>query len=132
VLLLAVAACDDDTPTNPSNLPTTPTVITELFTAPLQSGETIFYSFSVNTSGNVAVMLATTTTDAGIPLPRQIQMGVGFPSGTGCAVSSMITASAALTSQITMPLSPGVYCVNVTDPGTSKDPVNFNIRITHP
>jgi hypothetical protein len=131
VLLFAVTACGDDTPTTPSG-PATATIVQELFTGALASGQTDFYSFSVTFNGTVSVMLATTTNDAGAPLARQLRMGLGIPAGTGCAVTTMIGVTAALASQITMTLAPGVYCVNVIDSGATSGSVNFNIRITHP
>jgi hypothetical protein len=131
VLLVAVGACGDDTPTNPSDTPTA-TIVQELFAGALTTGQTDFYSFSVTFNGTVSVLLATTTNDAGVPLARQMQMGLGIPSGTGCAVTTMVPVTAALASQITMTLAPGVYCVNVIDSGGTSGSVNFNIRITHP
>jgi hypothetical protein len=132
VVLLGVSACGDS-PTSPSDTSATLAPVTEVFSGTLLTGGTSFFSFVVSQGGTVKVMLATTTTEAGQPLSPSLKLGVGVPAGLGCGVTSSVTASAALTSQISNSLSAGTYCVDISDPGNSlTQTISFNIRIVHP
>jgi hypothetical protein len=130
-LLLVLSACGS-TPTEPAPTTTTPTNVTELFTGAVAPGGSTFYSFSVSQGGTVSLMLATTTSEAGLPLVRTLRLGVGVPAGTGCGLTSTVNATAALASQISNFMNAGTYCVDVADNGTLSDTVNFNVRIVHP
>jgi len=132
VVLLGVSACGDS-PTSPSDSSATVAPVTEVFAGTLLTGGTSFFSFAVSQAGSVKVMLATTTTESGLPLAPALKLGVGVPAGLGCGVTTSVTATAALASQISTSLSAGTYCVDISDPGNSlKQTVSFNIRIVHP
>jgi hypothetical protein len=133
VVLLGVSACGDDTPTSPSDSSATAAPVTEVFTGTLLTGGTSFFSFNVSQGGTVKVMLATTNSEAGQPLAPSLKLGVGVPAGLGCGVSNSVTATAALSSQISSFLAAGTYCVDLSDPGNSlTQTINFNVRIVHP
>jgi hypothetical protein len=133
VLLTAVAtgACGNSgTTTSPT---TTSTTQTELFTGTLSPKGSAFYSFTVTTTGAVSVTLASATTakigPAGSP---KLSIALGVPSGFGCSATSSVDATPGLTAQLTSGSSAdGIYCVNVSDPGSIATDTLFVIRIVH-
>jgi hypothetical protein len=127
VLWLAVAffasACGDDTgPTTPST--STPT--SENWSGVVAPGGQSSRSFTVNTSGTVAITLTASGATLGL--------GVGVPrvTGGGCRLGVTVNASAASNPQISTPADAGQYCVQVYDLGTLQDPVGFALKIDHP
>jgi hypothetical protein len=133
-LAIAAIACANDT-TSPSSTTTETTTVTqsELFTGSLSPRESSFYSFTTTTAGTVAITLASVTVSRpGPPTDVQMELGIGQPAGTGCALTSSLNASAGLVAQLTSPVETGIYCVNVSDPGTLTAPVSFAVRIAHP
>jgi hypothetical protein len=131
---LLTTGCGDDpleTPTSSSSTAVTPTTIT--FAGTLAVGASRFYSFTAINSGSVRVMLASVASPTGgIPLAATLGVGVGVPSGTGCALAQSVSAQPGLTVQLDHTITPGVHCVVVFDEGTLTTPVNFAIRFSHP
>jgi len=133
-VVLLSAACGTP-PTTPSSTNTTPFYVAEAFSGNLIAGGESYYSFVVSQSGTVNVMLATTTSDTGVPLSRQLKLSLGTPSTDACVVNTFsVNVTAALVSQLSNTMTAGTYCVDIADPGTlgPADSVNFNIRIVHP
>lgn len=135
--LLAIAAiglasaCGDDAPTTPT--PTTPTIVTELFAGSLQLGAFAFYSYAVNSAGDVSVTLASVTgNNTRVASPVELRVGVGTPSGEDCAVTQSTVAAPALVPHITLAQPTGIFCVRVEHLGVPREPVNFAIRLVHP
>jgi hypothetical protein len=131
-LALSVSACggSNETPTTPT-VSTTPT--SELFEGKIDVGGSAFYSFSVATTGDIDVMLAsvTSTTSPGSESTVVLSLGVGQPAATDCAVTKSLLARAALQSPLVNNVTPGIYCVRVSDVGNLRSTVNFAIRIVH-
>ncbi len=131
---LGLPACGGSS--NPATT-TSPSVVigptTSLFEGTLDPGGFAFYSFTVQQTGNVNVMLAsvTTSTAPGTSVPVVLGLALGTPLGTDCSITNSIPASAGLTSQLVNNLSPGVYCARVYDIGNLQSTVNFAIRIIH-
>ena len=134
-LALLAAACggSDSASTTTPTVTTTPT--TELFEGKLQGGgDSSFYSFTVNTTGNVNVTLAavTLTTTPGTSTNLVLGVGLGTPIATDCSVTSQVSTGPGLVSQLVgSSLAQGIYCVRVFDVGTVTGPINFAIRIVH-
>jgi len=133
-LATAVAACGGS---DNSATTTTPSVVvgpqTELFEGKLDLRGSAFYSFTVSDTGNATFMLAsvTTSTVPGTSTGVVLGLGVGSPLGTGCVQTQVVPAFAALQSPLVSNLTPGIYCVQVSDVGNMTTPVNFAIRIVH-
>jgi len=132
-LALAMAACgSSDSSTSPT---TTTTPTTELFEGKLQSrGDSMFFSFTVSTAGNVDVTLAAVTgaTSPGASTNLALGLGLGSPLATDCNLTTQTTTRPGLTAQLTgSNFSPAIYCVRVFDVGNLTTPVNFAIRIVH-
>ena len=106
---------------------------TALFEGQLAVGGSAFYSFTVSTTGNTNVMLAsvTTTTSPGSESSVILGLALGTPLGTDCTITSALPASAALQSPLVGNLTPGIYCARVYDIGNLRLPVRFAIRIVH-
>lgn len=61
-----------------------------------------------------------------------LSLGIGTPSGFGCAATSTVDTTPGLTAQLISASSPaGIYCVNVSDAGGLTGDVTFVIRIVH-
>jgi len=132
-LALMLSACggNDTTGTTAATILNGPS--TELFEGQLAVGGSAFYSFTVSTTGDANVMLASVTTSAAPGSESNVVLGLslGTPLGEDCTITSALPASAALQSPLVNNLTPGIYCARVYDIGNLKVPVNFAIRIVH-
>lgn len=134
-LLIAIvfgAACGGSTETPTSPTTTEPTITTVTFASTLAVSATRFYSFTVRNAGTVRVMLASVTAPNGATLSTALTLGVGVPSGTGCALQASIVTGPGLVTQLEHVSDAGVRCVSIADPGGLAGPVAFAIRFTHP
>jgi hypothetical protein len=126
---LFAAACNSAAPTGPSTV----TLTTETFAGSLAVGSSRFYSFTIASGGTVSLTLASVSSPAdGTALADPLEIGIGTPAGTGCAVTAARQTAAALTAQLQTAAASGIHCVRVSDPGGLPAPVNFALRFTHP
>lgn len=130
-----LAGCGGDaTPTSPTTIApavVNPPSVTDTWEGTLAVGATRFYSYSVGLNGTVNVTLESLG-GAQVDENTQVSLGNGYPSGTGCLVSSSSDTKPAAEPQLSTTLAPGVYCVKLTDAGTLSAPVSFRILIAHP
>lgn len=130
---MTAIACTSTTAPQEAESGITPLVFaTETFAGTLQQTGTGFYSFVVGQAGPVGLTLAAVQTPGGAALTTPLGIGVGIPSGTGCARSASQTAPPGLAAQLTVTLNPGTYCAAVFDIGSLTGTVNFAMRIRHP
>lgn len=131
---LAVCGC------NKSPSPTSPTSTTAsavsgpasfLFSGTLEPRTTRFYSYSLTTGGTVSAMLASLELN-GSPRSNALEIGLGVPAGTGCAVSVSQNSGALLIPQLRQDFGSGTYCVRISDIDGLPAPMNFTIRVVHP
>jgi hypothetical protein len=133
VALLATGCGSDAIETPTSSTPTTATATTVTFAGSLAPRASRFYSFTSLAGGSVSVMLASVAPLAGgAPLSTRLGLGLGVPSGTGCALEQSVSAASGLTAQLQHSISAGVHCVSVFDEGSMTEPVYFAIRFSHP
>jgi hypothetical protein len=133
-LAVVASACGGASDTAASAAPTAVTApSTQLFEGQLSVGGSAFYSFTVNTTGDASVMLASTTTSTspGTAINVALGLAIGTPLATDCSYTASLPAAAALQSPLINNLTPGIYCVRVFDIGNMKVPLNFAIRIVH-
>ena len=128
-LLLAGVACSEEIETPTSATTTTPVPI--LFSGTLQPRASRFYSYTVTTAGAVSALLASVERN-GIPAPDALELGIGSPAGTGCAVTVSANVPAALIPQVRHETTAGTYCVRVADTDGLPAPMTFTIRLIHP
>jgi len=123
IALLAAGCGDGKTSTTPSN---TSTPTSENWSSVVAPGGQSSRSFTVNSSGTIAVTL----TAAGATLG----LGVGLPrvTGGGCRLGVSVNTAAGSSPQISTAADAGQYCVQVYDLGTLRDPVEFAMKIDHP
>lgn len=127
------AGCGDSTTTTSPSTTTTTTTSTELFSGTLAPKGSTFYSFTVVNAGTISVTLASTATaKIGPAISSRLTIGLGVPSGFGCAISSSVDTTAGLTAQLSAPNTPaGILCVNISDPGVLTGDTLFVVRIVH-
>lgn len=132
LLLLAAAAasCGDDSET--PTAPTTATPTTILFSGFLQPGTSRFYSFTMSSAGTVTAMLGSVERAGGAPVPGRLELGLGTPAGTGCAVTVSQITSAALVPQLAQETAAGTHCVRVLDVDGLPSAVTFTVRVVRP
>ena len=134
IIALLCSACGNSQTTSPSTTTTTPSRTTELFTGSLAAGDSQFYSFTVGQSGTTDITLVSLT-PAGAARPalaKPVGLGIGTPAGTGCGISTALTAQPGLTAQLSTSTTATIYCVDIYDIGSVTDPVAFTVRIVHP
>lgn len=119
---------DDSTTTAATSTTATPL----LFAGTLDARGRLFYSFTVSSTRTVRITLETLQTGAGTPSRAILALGLGKPSGTGCALSRSMDASATEAPQFDESLTAGVYCTELADSGALTEPVVFSIRIEFP
>jgi hypothetical protein len=129
VIAIAAAGCGHTATTPTSATTTAPTTI--LFSGTLQPKATRFYSYTLTTAGTVTAMLASLE-QGGAPKPNALELGLGIPAGTGCAVESAQSTTTSLVPQIREDASIGTYCVRISDTDGLPAPMNFTIRVIHP
>ena len=128
-LVLVGVACSDDLETPTSATATGP--VTILFSGTLQPRTSRFYSYTLTTAGSVSALLASVERN-GAPAANPIEIGIGSPAGTGCAVTMSSNVSASLVPQLRHDAAAGTYCVRVTDIDGLSAPMTFTIRVVHP
>jgi hypothetical protein len=126
VAALAAAGCGNNSSVTAPSTPATP----EAFSGSLPVQGSSFYSFTVATAGTVSLSLSSLTSNPLSPASSSVvRLGLGVPLGTGCSVSTSIDTAAGLTTQLTAPVNPDVYCVNIADIGNLTGPTDFTILI---
>jgi hypothetical protein len=130
LLVAGLAAGCGDPPTDPTPPPSGPFSFTETFSGTVPVGGTRFYSFVVVPAGTISLMFGSLTpAGADTPVSVPMSIGIGFPEGTGCNVTSPVLLSPGLTYQSTVSLAEGTYCVSIADAGSLSGPADFAIRI---
>jgi hypothetical protein len=87
-----------------------------------------FYSFTLPSTRTVRVTVEQLETAPAATLV----LGLGVPSGTGCAVWREVDAAASEEPQFNEELTVGTYCAQLSDPGVLMAPAAFSIRIEFP
>ena len=112
------------TPTSNSNSTTTDT-----FNGSLAPNGSLVFTFSVSTSGSVAVTLTTVSPATTGPLG----LGVGPSSNGTCTIANATSgATAGGSPQLSATENPGTYCVKVSDAGTLVTTSNVTVTVAHP
>jgi len=112
-------------PTTPSS--STPT--TDTFNGSLAPNSSVVFTFSVGTSGSVAVTLTAVSPATTGPLG----LGVGPSSNGTCTIANQTSgAIAALNPQLSTTENPGTYCVKVSDAGTLVTASSVTVTVSHP
>lgn len=128
-LMLVCAACSEETETPTSATTTAPTTI--LFSGTLQPRSSRFYSFTLSAPGSVSALLASVERN-GVPMANALEMGLGSPAGTDCAMTLSAHVSASLVPQLRHEAGAGTYCVRIADTDGMSAPATFTIRVIHP
>ena len=128
-IAISAAACGEKVSTPTSA--TTIEPVTILFSGTLQPRSSRFYSYSLTTAGTVTAMLASLERN-GVPVSNSLELGLGIPAGTGCAVSAAASTTTALIPQLRQDASTGTYCVRIADIDGLPAAMNFTIRVIHP
>ena len=131
---LAAAGCGDDAITNPDQTP--PTQLTETYEDTLTVNGAITHPFVVQTAGTVTTTLTTLTPGEAFRNPDEpwIGMSLGTWNGLVCTVGAPTLANDKTAVGVTLTGSAtatGNYCVRVYDVGKLKDPISFQLTITH-
>ncbi len=127
--MVVMAGCGEkvETPTSA----TTATATTILFAGTLQPRATRFYSYTLTTAGTVTAMLASLERN-GAPVGQALDLGLGVPAGTGCAVQVASSPPTPLVPQLRQDAATGTYCVRISDVEGLPAATAFTIRVVHP
>lgn len=129
IAAIAAAGCGDGIESPTSATTTEPTTV--LFVGTLQPRSTRFYSYTMTAAGSVSAMLASLERGQ-TPMPNSVELGLGIPSGTGCAVQVAQNTNPSLVPQIKQDTAIGTYCVRISDTEGLPAAMNFTIRVIHP
>jgi len=109
--------------------PSTGTSTTDTFNGALAPNGSLVFTFSVATSGSVAVTLASVSPATTSPLA----LGVGPSSSGSCTVANSTSgAIAGGNPQLSATENPGTYCVKVSDAGSLTATSTVTVTVTHP
>lgn len=128
VVSLAVAACAFGCSGSNTAPSTTPTVTPHTTLSP----SSVLYPldaqlFWVDIVGTTGTITATLTSAS--PPNAVVGLGIGLHSGTCLLTKSVAATSGA---QISVPITEGLYCVEVFDNGTLTAQVPYQLAITYP
>ena len=124
-LAFGLSACGSSNTT--STAPTTGTgLTTDTFTGTVAVGGSDFKTFTVAQTGEVDVTL----TVAAVPMG----LAMGLPGGSGCVplTGASTTATAGSAAQLVGKVSPGSFCVLVSDVGNATASVAYTVTVVHP
>jgi hypothetical protein len=130
VLAMPLGACDDNTPTTPSN-PQAPVTVTLTFSGSLTPNGALTFPFAVPNGGTVTATLTTVA----LPADTPIGVSLGNWDGTAGTCQVIVDNSSALegagaAGQIT---AAGNLCVRVYDSrGNVTSPTAFTVTVVHP
>ena len=135
LLATLALACNSDTPTSPSTTTTTTVIadagVTEEFNGTVAVGQSSFYSFLLEQGGTVRIRL-TRVSGPNVPSTVWMGLGLGTPSGEGCATSTSLNTQAGDAAQISGTYAAGIYCALVYDVGNLLAPASIYVTIDHP
>jgi hypothetical protein len=129
---LPTSATDTDSTSTTTTTTTTSATDPQTFSGTLAVRGQRFYSFTVPSTRTVRVTLEQLQNEAGAASRDTLVLGLGVPSGTGCAMLREVAAGSSDVPHIDESLTAGVYCAQLTDPGTLTEAVAFSIRIEFP
>ena len=130
LLALAVlSGCNrNDEPTTPT--PTTgPSANVIVFSGTVAPAGSQVFSFTIAGGVPLRVSLGSLTDANSQPLPQSLRLTFGIPQGTGCSGLQTVVTPATLATQLSAMLSPGTYCVGVTDIGQLGTTATFGVRL---
>jgi hypothetical protein len=141
--LILAAACSEpqfNLPTSPTGSDTTSTTTTatasatdpQTFSGTLPVRGRRFYSFTMPSTRTVRITLEQLQDEAGTASGATVVLGLGVPSGTGCAMLREVAAGASDAPHLDESLTPGIYCAQLADPGSLAGAVLFSVRIEFP
>jgi hypothetical protein len=130
VLTLPAAACNEDTPSTPTN-PSDPVTVTETFSGSLTPNGALTFPFAVGSAGTVTVTLTT------IQLAQDVTIGVSLGNWNDTAGSCQIVVDNSsavqgviVAGQIGLPAN---LCARVYDSkGLLTAATPFTITVAHP
>ncbi len=136
VLIAGAAGCGSSSPT----APTTPTIISDMFTGTLSPLGTDAHGFTINYAGGASDASITVTALATVAnqTPLTITIGVGFGTlNLGVCTPALTIPVAAIATELSTNTSPfvnGTYCVLVFDNPTAPtvtEPITYSITVKH-
>jgi hypothetical protein len=127
LLACAVAACDDEVPTSPSD---PPPAVTDTFTGTIAASGAATHSFSTAGGGTVTGTLKTIGPDSALV----VSFALGTWTGSACSVvlaNDKATTGAVLSGTMT---GVGSLCTRVSDVGNipAGTSVSYTIEVVHP
>jgi hypothetical protein len=120
---------------NSNDEPTTPTPTTGssanviVFAGTVAPAGSQIFSFTIAGGVPLRVSLGSLTDANAQPLPQSLRLTFGIPQGTGCSALQTVITPATLATQLSAMLSPGTYCVSVTDIGQLGTTASFGVRL---
>ena len=124
-LLLLAGACDDDSPTDPTD----PT-ITETFASAVQRNAATTRAFTTTTAGSLSLTL--TSLGAGDDVQIGLGIGTGGLNGQPCTLTRSVTTRKGADPHLTADVGAGAHCVSVHDIGELDGVSSFVLTIVRP
>ena len=131
-LSAASASCDEASPPSAPSTIWTGAIVVESFTGTLPVGGSAFYSFYSPHTGVINLTLITLT-ENGQPSGNTVNLGLGAPIATSCAVGeNQLTTGPGVTQHVSVAIPAGTYCARILDVGNLSSTATFAINISHP
>lgn len=131
MLGLAVSSCSEASATGPTAIGNNATMTVEAFSGTLPLNGFRFFSFAVPHPGATTLILLSLS-ENGAPSTATVQLGLGVPRGTDCALTDAAMVNTGVVGQVASQYQPAIYCARIGDTGNLKAPADFSINIIHP
>ena len=128
---VSAAGCSPLGPSSSPEILPNSALTVENFSGSLAVKGTAFYSFSVTERGTTYLSLISLK-EGGVDSTVKVTIGLGFPRGTSCTTSSVLTVVADGSLSLTGTTERGVHCAIIFDPGNLTMPATFSLNIVHP
>jgi hypothetical protein len=103
---------------------------TESFTSTITPRGRATRTFDANATGTATVTLSSLTPSSNAVMG--LAVGLHDINGSGCNIAYTTTATAGPAAQLSVPVSPGLYCFAVYDIGNLTTNQTFTLSVSHP
>lgn len=130
--MVTIGGCSELGPTASQGPGSAAPLSVEEFRGVLPVKGLLFYSFSVESTGEKTYLTLVDAKEKGVTTEALITIGLGTPRGTQCVATNVLSVKSGGTPQVSGTTNRGVHCALVYDPGNLTSEATFLLNITRP